>query len=112
MNFFDEDPMSLPCDAQYYFNVLVRTIAVHPSVAQEVLGGQTEEVIFTEDITSPRPTVTYCYIDDELDEDTEFEIECFPHCVVEISESLGVSWWDMLDFDTDDPWRIDLDEEY
>ena len=112
MNFFDEDPMSLPRDAQYYFNVLVRIIGIHPSLANEVLGKGIEEVCYIEDIAEPRPTITYCFTDESLDEDTEFEIECFPHCVVEVSQSLGVSWWDMLDFDTDDPWRIDLEEEF
>lgn len=107
MNFFDEDPMSLPRDGQYYFNILVRTIAVNPSLAKKIFPEKIDEICFIGDITQPRPCVTYTFIDDELDDDIEFEIECHPHCVVEISQSLGVSWWDMLDFDTNEPWRIE-----
>ena len=108
MTFFDEDPKSLPEDAQYYFNVLVKIIAIHPDLAEHVFGADDiQEMCFIDEITSPRPSVIYCFVDDDLDEDTEFEIECYPHCVVEISQSLGVSWWRMLDFDPDDPWRID-----
>lgn len=109
MYFFDEDPMSLPNDAQYYFNICVTTIAIHPQCAEQYLGANVEEAIYTEQITSPRPRVYYFYIDDELDEDMEYEIENFPHCVVEISKTLGVAWWEMIDFDTNDLWRIDLE---
>lgn len=111
MNFFDEDPMSLPRDGQYYFNILVRTIAVNPRCAEQYLGKDIDEMCFIEKLTDPRPQMYYCFVDDELDEDLDFEIECFPHCVVEVSKSLGVSWWEMLDFDTEDPWRIDMEYE-
>lgn len=112
MNFFEEDPMSLPQDGQYYFNILVKTIAINPQQAEQYLGKGIDEIVYIDQITGPRPYIFYCYIDDELDKDIEYEIEYIPHCVVEVSESLGVSWWEMLDFDTEDPWRIDLDEEY
>lgn len=111
MNFFDEDPKNFQQSAQYYFNVLVKTIAIHPNLARQIFNTNIEEIFFIDKITSPRPNIIYCFIDDELDEDTEFEIEYFPHCVVEVSEITGVTCYDMLDFDTDDPWRIDLDEE-
>ncbi len=111
MNFFDEDPMALPRDAQYYFNIVVRTIGVNPQYAEKYLGDNVDEICFLDKLTDPRPQMFYFFIDDELDKDMEYEIESYPHCVVEVSEQLGVSWWEMIDFDTEDPWRIDLNEE-
>lgn len=111
MNFFDTDPVSLPKDGQYYFNVLVMCIAINPADAEQYLGKDVNEIQYIENLTAARPYLLYCFIDDELDKDTEFEIECYPHCVVEVSGQLGISWWDMLDFDTDDAWRIEPDEE-
>lgn len=107
MNFFDEDPMSLPCDAQYYFNILVICVAINPQCSDEILGEGIEELTYIDKITDARPCAVFLYVDDELDDDIEYEMECYPHCVVEVSGQLGVSWWPMLEFDTDDPWRIE-----
>lgn len=41
-----------------------------------------------------------------MEEDLDFEIAMYPHKVVEISSN-GVAWYDMIDFDTDDPWSLD-----
>lgn len=111
MNFFDEKPHDLAPDGQYYFNVLVKTIAVNPQCADIMRQQNLDELVSIEHITDARPYIIYCYIGYHLDKDTEYEIECCPHCVVEVSATEGITWWDMLDFDTDDFWRIDLDEE-
>lgn len=111
MNFFNEDPDTLPIDGQYYFNILVRTIAINPLVAEQYLGKGIDEACYIEKLTDPRPQLFYCFVDDELNPDIDYEIESYPHCVVEVSEQLGVSWWEMLDFDTEDPWRIDTEYE-
>lgn len=111
MNFFDEDPISLPNDGQYYFNILVVCAAINPANAEQYLGKGIDEIQYTENLTAARPYLLYCFIDDELDKDTEFEIECYPHCVVEVSEQLGISWWEMLDFESEDTWRIEPEDE-
>lgn len=111
MSFFDEEPMSLPRDGQYYFNILVVCIGVSPQLMQENGFSDLLDIWDIQELTEPRPKIIHIYQDECLDEDIEYEMTYFPHCVVEVSPSLGVSWWDMLDFETDDPWRIDSDEE-
>lgn len=111
MNFFDQDLEFFPSGAQYYFNVLVRVVAINPIHAEEILGQGVTEICSIEHITDPRPYIICFLIDDEIDKDTEYEIECYPHCVVEVDQKTGVFWWDMLDFDTEDPWEIIPEEE-
>lgn len=109
MNFFDEDLKNT--DNEYYFNVLVTTIAINQNCTNRYLDSGINEITYIEKITSPKPQIVYCFVDNELDKDLEYEILNFPHCVVEVDAEKGIYWWNMIDFDTDDPWRIDLDEE-
>lgn len=107
MSFFDEEYLALPSDGQYYFNVLVFCIGVNPNKAIEVLGRGVQEVTYIDSINDARPHAEFFFIDETLADDVPYQIEEFQHCVVEVSEQLGVSWYEMLDFDTEDPWRIE-----
>lgn len=114
MVFYDENPMHLPNDAQYYFNILVVCIAISDEYGDEILPSGVEDIWFCDHLTDPRPYAIHFYreeqeemYDEEIEDYNDYEIEVFPHCVIEISETLGITWFHMIDFDTDDNWRID-----
>lgn len=120
MNFFDIKPESLPHDGQYYFNILVITIALNSDnwrdfVEETQMEGLTC-VWYLDELTNPEPRAICVYLEDGLDEDDEeeervlFSMEFYPHKVVEIS-SQGVAWYDMLDFETGDFWSINNEIE-
>lgn len=97
MNFFDLEPMGCPRDAVYYFNILVVNIMFSPSA-----GFEYEEYWDLQHILDPRPYVVHLYTEDEeeiFENGDIFEVEYFPHSVVETSQSLGVCFYDMLDED-------------
>lgn len=119
MTFYDIPENGLPRENEYYFNVLVICIAVIPQLAKELLGENVDEIYYLDQITSTRPTVYHFYIEPELGiqydeteeeeyrEEVVYEICLFPHSVVEISPQGEISFFEMLDFDTEDFWRID-----
>lgn len=110
MSFFDSDPNSCPRDGQYFFNILVVNIGINPNNSNQALGQGIKNLWNIQNIVEPRPYIIHIFEDEEIDDDLIFEITMIPHCVVEVSQSLGICWEHMLDFDTDDPWRIDIDE--
>lgn len=111
MNFFDIKPSSLPEGAQYFFNILVITIAVTPEIWEELIGNLSiQHIWYAEDLTAPEPQAICLYQEEEMEEDCDFEIAMYPHRVVELYNN-DIAWYDMIDFDTDDPWRLDGEVE-
>lgn len=120
MNFFDIKLESLPHDGQYYFNILVITIALNSDnwrdFVEETQMKDLMCVWYLDELTNPEPRAICVYLEDELNEDDEeeervlFSMEFYPHKVVEIS-SQGVAWYDMLDFETGDFWSINNEIE-
>ncbi len=93
----------MPNDAEYYFNILVVNIAIRESLQQ----GQEEVLSDIWDIsciTEPRPYVVHLYTEDDsfFEEDENFIVEFYPNRAVEVSASLGVSFYDMLEEDEED----------
>lgn len=109
--FFDLSPNSLPRDCEYYFNVLTIEVAVPIGTLSHKLNGlaSLDDVSLIKDA---RPRYMYIYERDDVE--GEWEIECTPHTVVEINTKTNeVSWYDMLDFETESPWMIDpIDEDF
>lgn len=117
MNIFNLAPSSMPNDAEYYFNILVVNIAVRESLQMN-----SDEFILDiwdiSHITSPRPYVIHIYTEDDeiFDEEQEEEnyiIELVPNAAVEVSPSLGISFYSMFDDEDDesdiqfeDLWRL------
>lgn len=103
--FFDLDPQSLPRDCEYYFNILVITVAVP-------VGSLPEAIWEASDISrlkDARPIYLYVYEDEET---TEEQIDAYPHCVVEVNTKTDeISWYEMIDFETERPWDIEPIEE-
>lgn len=115
MNIFNLDPNSMPHDAEYYFNILVVNIAVRESLQ---MGNEDfyTDIWDISHITDPRPYIIHLYTeDDELFEDDErYMIMLYSNTAVEVSPTLGVSFYDMFDDDDDegdiqleDLWRLE-----
>lgn len=114
MNIFNLTPSSMPNDAEYYFNILVVNIAVRESL-------QFNQDEFFSDIwdishiTDPRPYVIHLYaeedtiLDEEYEENENYIIELFPNVAVEVSPTLGVSFYSMFD-DEDDEGDIQFED--
>lgn len=103
MNIFNIPPSSMPADASYYFNVLVVNIAVKESLQfgrDEIYS----DIWDTSHITDPRPFVIHLYAEDdeEFNDDENYIVELITNMAVEISESLGVSFYSMFDDEDDD----------
>lgn len=110
--FYQFSPDSLPKGAQYYFNILVVTFVLSPQFQQEeeVISGEVDDIWFLDNLLDARPYIVHVYVDEEIDweeEDVDFMIDYEPHCVVEVGQNGEICWYDMIDFDTEDPWRID-----
>lgn len=64
-----------------------------------------DSICYIEHITDPRPYILFVSVDEEIE---NIEYEEFHHCVVEVSP-FEVSWYDMVDFETNTRWRFDVD---
>lgn len=102
-SFFDLPDKALPPNCEYYFNVLF--------IAIEVPEGSLNGIIEFNDmshIKDSRPVCLYFY----EGETKTWNIEATPHTVVEFNtKTREVCWYDMLDFETKSPWKIDPIEE-
>lgn len=110
-NFWDLRPEAFSAGAQFYFNVLVICIAVSPSQAEYIFGNKDVQEFYTiDELTSSRPIFKYFYINDDIKEDLGFEVVYNPHSIVVLSDG-EVTWYDMIDFLTEDLWEINPIEE-
>lgn len=105
--FFDELPEFLPKDAQFYYNILIVCIEVSQEYWNEYFPKDINETWYLQDITSSRPKAYHFYIEDDIDEDYDYEIYCIPHTVIAVEQDKQIQCYNMIDFDTDDPWEID-----
>lgn len=86
-NFLLEDPNELPFDGKYFFNVDVYTLGRTKEEMRKLYGDEVTTYAITQYLTDPRPWMVYVY------ENEENIREIFVNCVVEVSETYGVSWW-------------------
>ena len=86
--FFDEPYNALPKDAQYYFNILIICVAVSPQYAQEIFQQNIIDMWDIQNINDGRPFAVH-------------------NQVLEVDPKLGISFYEMIDYDIDDPWRLD-----
>lgn len=106
--FFDLDPMTLPAgNPQYYFNVLVKCVALRPGDMELPLIPGINDLWYLEHITDPRPWIAHFYVDEDNAEDVVKE---YPHCVIEVQNNGEVCWYPMIDWETVDRW--DLEEDW
>lgn len=99
-------------DAAFYFNVVILNIYVNPIRERglDLFPQGVKRIWYLENIWSPRPSAIQFVLDPTLPKDEEYEFEVFSHMVLEVSPTEGVMYYDMLDYETRDPWQ--LEEEY
>ena len=104
-SFFDIPNQALPQNCEYYFNILVISIAVPVGTLEGV-----ESIDDLSRIKNARPLYLSIYESEECKKD--WEISVYPHSVVEVNTKTNeVSWYDMIDFETERPWAIEPIEE-
>lgn len=106
-SFFELPDHALPQNCEYYFNILTIEVAVPIGTLQKICNATDLEDISR--IKDSRPIFMYIYEDEECD---DWEYEATPHTVVEVNTKTNeISWYDMLDFETERPWAIEPIEE-
>lgn len=108
--------MSLPANAQYYFNIVVVTILVSQETMNELFDIDLETYWSIENINEPRPYIVGIIklneeelqdLNEEFGTEVTYTMEVYPHCVVEVDQQLGVSWFPMFDDEQElDPWSL------
>ncbi len=109
--FFDEPYNALPKNAQYYFNILIVCIAVSPQYAQETFQQNIINMWDIQGITDGRPYAVHIYTTHHINKDFQYELQCLPHQVLEVDSEQGISFYDMIDYYTDDPWRLEPEND-
>ena len=109
-SFFDIPESALPRNCEYYFNVLFIEVELPEGELEKITGMEgLDEFSDISRIKDPRPICVYYYEDKDAH---TWNIEATPHTVVEFNtKTKEVSWYDMLDFNTESPWAIDPVEE-
>lgn len=109
-NFFDLPEQALPRNCEYYFNILYISVEVPEGELEKITGMKgLWELNDISRIKDPRPICVSYY---ETEGVHTWNIEAFPHTVVELNTKTNeVSWYEMLDFETKTPWEIDPIEE-
>ncbi|MCM1217377.1 MAG: hypothetical protein NC548_23015 [Lachnospiraceae bacterium] len=65
-----------------------------------------------ESVTAARPTVYHFFVEPNISVGLDFAVMVFPHTVISVNnKTTEVTFFDMIDFVTDDPWRIDFGED-
>ena len=102
MLFFDIDADGFPKGAQFYFNLIITTIMI--PINSTYLPLDIIDYWYLGGITGSRPFAIHIYRDGQ--QKTSQFIETYPHCVLEIDPSGEICWYDMVDYDTKDPWDV------
>lgn len=108
--FFDINPLGMPRNAQYYFDVCVINIAVRRSLTHMF-----EDIWDLSAILSPRPHVIHIFADNDemFDRDIKYEVNIEHHCVVEVNGTeVDFFTTDSSNYDDEDGWYdlIDMDD--
>lgn len=79
-NFFDIPREFFSKNSDFYFNILVISIAVRPELMREYLGVDgIDSIWFLTHLTDSRPKFIYCYAEEKVESDLEFEVYCESH---------------------------------
>ena len=103
MTFYEIDPLGFPAGSQFFFNVVVATIAI--SYESDILPKEVYDYWYLGGIRESRPFAIYIYRNSGKSKfDNSFDVETYTHCVVELDKDQTICWYDMVDYETEDPW--------
>lgn len=114
MTFYDIDPMAFPKGSQFFFNVVITTIAI--SYKSDLLPDGVFDYWYLGGIKESRPFAIYIYRIPDKQENQMFFPQIYTHCVLELDQDQTICWYEMLDYETEDAWEItpileDFDED-
>ena len=102
--FYEMSLAELPQGAKYFFNIVIALIAI-PVDSDYILPLNIQRYWYLGALTDPRPHAILFFRDASItDPSVEFEYEIIPHCVIAITQQQDVNWYEMVDYDTEDPW--------
>lgn len=101
MTFYDIDPMAFPMGAKFFFNVVIATIAI--PFKSDVLPKELYDYWYLGGIQETQPFAIYIYRLQEK-KDNVYEPEIYTHCVLELDADQSICWYNMIDYETEDPW--------
>ena len=106
--FFDIDPMGFPQGASFYYNLVILVISI--PFDSTVMPKEFYDLWYIGGITETRPFAIYFFRDPNY---KKYDYELYSHCVLEIDENGEICWYDMIDYDTEDPWILEpiIDDE-
>ena len=102
MTFYEIDPLGFPEGAQFYFNLVIATIEI--SYESDILPKDIYDYWYLGGIREARPFAIYIYRYHEKKNDNYYDVTAYEHCVLEIDENQEVCWYEMVDYETEDPW--------
>lgn len=104
MTFYEIDPMAFPQGAQFFFNLVISTIEI--PIDDDVLPANIMDYWYLGGIREPQPFAIHIYRNPEITikKDYRYEVIAYTHCVLEIDQDQSVCWYEMVDYDTEDPW--------
>lgn len=101
MTFYDIDPLAFPKGAQFFFNIVISTIAI--SYNSDILPKELYDYWYLGGIKESQPFAIYIYrSQDKIDNNCNPDI--YTHCVLEIDPDQSICWYDMVEYETEDPW--------
>lgn len=75
--FFDEPYLDLPEKAQYYFNILIISIAISPQYAQEIFQNKAISLWDIQGVNDPRPIAIHIYTSYHINKDLIMKYSVF-----------------------------------
>lgn len=102
MLFYEIDPLGFPEGAQFYFNLVIATIEI--SYDSDLLPKEIYDYWYLGGIKDARPFAIYIYRFSNHAKDNPYQVELYQHCALEIDPNQEVCWYDMVDYETEDPW--------
>ena len=101
MLFFDIEPEGFPAGAQFFFNLVIGIIVIPEN--STLLPLDIIDYWYLGGISSSRPFAIHIYRDERA---TYNLIDAFPHCVLELDKTGEICWYDLVDYETNDPWEL------
>ena len=104
MIFYEIDPMAFPKGAQFFFNIVIATIEIPidaPDLPIDIM-----DYWYLGGIKESQPFAIHIYRNPEkyVEEEPYCAVETYTHCVLELDPDQTICWYEMVDYDTEDPW--------
>lgn len=102
--FFDFDANAFPQGAQFFYNIVIAIIVI--PYDSNILPLNILDYWYLDALCASRPFAIHIYRDATARSDGGFDVETYPHCTLELDPNYEVCWYNLIDYDTEDPWDL------